>query len=409
MASQRFSRLKIAQTVVALLLLNAFSLASEKVIYTFAGDSDGEYADTELVRDASGNLYGTTVQGGIGAGTVFQITPSGVHTVLYQFTGGTDGGEPYKGVTLDAQGNLYGTAVIGGLYSGACADTSCGVIYKLTNSGGVWTQSVVYSFRGLSDGYGPGSPVVFDRQGNMYGVAPTGGAGGAGVIFQLTPDGQGGWKFHIVHSFTGGNDGNGGSAGRLLVDSSGSIFGVATAGGKYGAGTAFEVSPTSEGWKFTLLYAFKGSPDAGFPYSGLILGPNGGLYGTTYYDGANDLGSVFELANVNGIWRERTLYNFKGGSDGASPISTLIADKAGNLYGTTSEGGSEPCSCGTIFKMSRSGSGTWTETVMYSFANSPDGAFAYNGLVGDGAGNFWGTTVAGGDSDGDGAVYQFTP
>jgi len=413
MRSKRFSHGAITTLaifiVVALLSLSAMAANTERVLYPFAGDNDGEYADTELVRDSAGNLYGTTVQGGqYGAGTVFQVTPSGTHTVLYSFTGGTDGGEPYKGVTLDAQGNLYGTTVVGGLYSGACSDTSCGVIYKLSHSGGSWTQSVIYSFTGENDGFGPGSPVVFDKNGNLYGTTPTGGANGFGTIFQLTSDAGGMWTFHLLHTFTSGNDGASGSAGRLLIDSGGNIFGVATTGGKYGNGTAFEISPQSSGgWKFSVLYAFKGQPDAGFPYSGLLADNQGNLYGTTYYSGENGLGSVYKLSYRDGRWHETVLYSFQSGIDGNSPIGTLVLGGAA-LYGTTTAGGAASCACGTIFKLTRA-NGSWIESVVYSFANAPDGATPYSGLVSDHAGNFYGTTAAGGDSDGDGAIYEFTP
>jgi len=414
MRSERFSgavrRILTIIAIVVTLLTAAIAANTEKILYSFAGGSDGEYADTELVRDSAGNLYGTTVQGGIGAGTVFQVTPSGTHTVLYSFTGGTDGGEPYKGATLDSQGNLYGTTVIGGLYSGACIDTSCGVVYKLTNSGGSWTESVIYSFTGGNDGYGPGSPVVFDKHGNLYGTTPSGGADNSGVIFQLKPNVSGKWTFKVIHTFTGGNDGASASAGRLLIDGAGNIYSVATAGGKYGKGTAFELTPTaSGGWKFSLLYSFKGQPDAGFPYGGLLPDGRGHLYGTTYYDGANGWGSVYQLTHSNGGWQESVLYSFQGGADGSGPISTLVFDAAGHLYGTTSAGGAASCGCGTIFKLTPSANGKWTESVAHSFSNSPDGAFPYSGLITDNAGNFYGTTVAGGDPDGDGAVYEFTP
>src|SRR2546421_12145443 len=149
------------------MLLASDARAGTRVIYSFAGDEDGEYTDTDLVIDSAGNLYGSSVRGGaFGGGTVFQLAPSSngwIHTVLYSFTGGADGGEPYKGVTLDAQGNLYGTAVTGG--TGAC-EGGCGVAYKLTNSGGTWTQTVIHSFSGGDDGSGAGSRLTVDRSGN---------------------------------------------------------------------------------------------------------------------------------------------------------------------------------------------------------------------------------------------------
>src|SRR6202030_1678833 len=160
----------------------AGAASTTKVIYNFAGGADGEYLDTDLVADNAGNLYGTTVQGGSGSGsgTVFQLALSAggwTHTVLYPFTGGADGAEPYKGVTLDAQGNLYGTTVAGG--GGSC-ESGCGVVFKLTNSGGIWTESVIHTFAG-SDGSGPGSGLTFDKAGNLYGMTPTGGIYGLGV------------------------------------------------------------------------------------------------------------------------------------------------------------------------------------------------------------------------------------
>jgi uncharacterized repeat protein (TIGR03803 family) len=379
------------------------------VIYSFGGEEDGEYTDTDLVIDSAGNLYGTSVLGGAsGSGTVFQLAPSGngwIHTVLYSFTGGTDGGEPYKGVTLDPQGNLYGTAVTGG--TGAC-EGGCGVAYKLTHSGGSWSQTVIHYFSGGNDGSGPGAGLTIDHQGNLYGVTPTGGANGLGVVYQLNPDAGGNWTFKVLHTFTGGTDGATGSAGRLLLHG-GRIYGVATAGGANAKGIAYELKPSHTGeWTLTTIYAFQGQPDAGFPYSALLLGTSGKLYGTTYYDGANNLGSVYELSRTAmGRWKERVLYSFQGGSDGQNPLGNLVIDAAGNLYGTTSEGGASG-SYGTIFKLTPGTHGTWTESVAHRFQGPPDGSSAYNGMVGDAAGNFYGATVHGGTAD-DGTIYQFTP
>src|SRR4030095_9552063 len=156
-------------TAVLLLGIGATKASTTEVVYSFAGDEDGEYADTDLAIDALGNLYGSTVLGGdFGSGTVWQLSPSGnswTHTVLYSFTSGADGAEPYKGVTVDAQGNLYGTAVAGG--SGSC-EGGCGVVYKLTNSGGTWTQRVLHAFTGGDDGSGAGARVTVEPEGNVY-------------------------------------------------------------------------------------------------------------------------------------------------------------------------------------------------------------------------------------------------
>src|SRR5579859_3147404 len=234
------SNVLLISAAVALTTIVAWAASTTKLVYSFAGNADGEYTDTELVRDSAGNLYGSSVQGGIyGGGTVFQVTPAGVHAVLYNFTGGADGGEPYKGVTLDAQGNLYGTAVTGG--GGSC-EGGCGVAFKLTNAGGVWTQTVIHTFTGGNDGSGPGSPVAIDKQGNVYGTTPTGGANGVGVVYQLHPTSTGGWVLRVIYTFTGGSDGSAGSASRLMIDAVGNLYGVCTVGGANGFGTVYKMS-----------------------------------------------------------------------------------------------------------------------------------------------------------------------
>ena len=394
--------------LVAAMLANQAGASNVRVVYSFGG-GDGEYFDTELVMDKSGNLYGTSVQGGnFQSGNVFQLKPTRngwTLTVLYSFTGGLDGGQPYKGVTLDSRGNLYGTTVTGG--TGGC-EGGCGVVYKLTHAHGSWSQSVIYSFTGGSDGSGPGSPVVFDKQGNLFGATPVGGANGLGTIYQLKPKKDGTWKLAVVHTFTGGNDGAGGSAGRLLFDIVGNIYGVATSGGAHGSGTAFELSSVQHGkWKLKTLYAFKGQPDAGFPYGGLIFDSAGNLYGTTYYDGKNDIGAIYELSQVGGKWKERVLHSFAGGSDGKQSISTMVSDGAGNLYGTTIEGGSG-CDCGTIFKLAAGAKGTGKYSVVYRFKGAPDGSYLYAGMVPDATGSFYGITLQGGSAN-IGAIFKFIP
>ena len=390
------------------LLAGAAFASSTQVIYSFAGGNDGEYLDTDLVMDKGGNLYGSTVQGGdFGSGTVFQLAPSAggwTHTVLYSFTGGADGGEPYKGVTLDPQGNLYGTTVTGG--SGSC-EGGCGVVFKLTKSGSNWTQSVLHAFTGGNDGSSPGSGLAFDSHGNLYGMTPTGGAYGLGVVYQLHPEAAGTWKLNVLHAFTGGNDGSSASAGRLIFDAAGNIYGVTTVGGAHGDGVVFELTYLQGAWRLLPLYAFRDQPDGALPYGGLIFDKAGNLYGTTYYAGANDVGTVYKLTHANGAWRETVLYSFKGGTDGSSPISTLVMDEAGYLYGTTSDGGTS-CACGVIFKLAHNASGGWTETVPYRFPGAPGAGFAYNGMVAGPSGVFYGATTHGGTTN-DGTIYEFTP
>jgi uncharacterized repeat protein (TIGR03803 family) len=394
--------------------LVAFSLgvgsarsSTTEVLYSFAGEDDGEYTDTDVAIDASGNLYGTSVLGGeFGGGTVWQLSPVGgdwVHSVLYSFTGGADGGEPYKGVTLDGAGNLYGTAVTGG--SGSC-EGGCGVAYKLTKTGTTWAQTVIHAFSGGEDGSGPGARVALDKRGNVYGMTPTGGTNGLGTIYQLHPRSNGSWALRVIHTFTGGSDGSSGSAGKLVLRGR-HIYGAATTGGLNGSGTVFELTSTRSGeWDFKTLYSFLGAPDGSFPYGALLFDAAGNLYGTTYYGGTNGLGAVYKLSpNDVGEWSETVLYSFKTGSDGNSSISNLVSDAAGNLYGTTSEGG---LGSGTIFKLTPGQNESWTESIAHSFQGSPDGAFPYAGMVAGSAGSFFGATVHGGD-DGDGTIYKFTP
>jgi uncharacterized repeat protein (TIGR03803 family) len=236
-------------------------------------------------------------------------------------------------------------------------------------------------------------------------MTPTGGANGLGNVYKIHRH-DGTWSFQVIHTFTGGADGSGGSAGRMLL-LHGRLYGAATAGGTYGSGVVFELTPTRVGeWNFRALYSFRGQPDGSFPYGALLRDVSGKIYGTTYYGGTNGIGAVYELSpRPVGEWDEKLIYSFQAGSDGNSPISNLVFDNVGNLYGTTSAGG---LGSGTIFKLSPAGGGQWTETVVHPFAGPPDGAFPYSGMVVDRFGNFYGATVDGGDND-DGSIYNFTP
>lgn len=381
-----------------------------RVLHHF-GEDDGEYPDTDLVMDAEGNLYGMTVQGGdFNSGTVFRLarTPAGwEESVLYSFTSGADGGQPYGGVTLDEAGNIYGTTVVGGSYAG-CPEDGCGVAWKLTKSGSGYTHSVIHAFQGgEADGYGPGGPLSFDAQGNLYGMTPGGGAFGTGLIFQLAPTPAGSWDETVIHHFSGGVDGGSASKARLLIDPNGDIYGVATVGGAFGVGTVFRLSPQAGGgWSFTTLYSFQGQPDGVFPYGGLVRDAGGNFYGTTYYGGTQDDGVVYKLANVGGVWTETVLHHFLDGTDGSYPISALAFGEDGALYGTTSTGGGNG-GHGTIFRLKPTASGNWRESVVHAF-DGADGELPYAGLLPDGEGGFFGTAVYGG-ADGDGTIFRFSP
>jgi uncharacterized repeat protein (TIGR03803 family) len=377
---------------------------SEHILYSFTGGSDGGNAATGLALDGNGNLYGTTVIGGTSqCGTIFKLTlqasPPWPETVLHNFGCYADGKNPHGGVTFDRRGNLDGTTVAGGS-GGSCSSDGCGIVFQLTPQ----TENVLHNFSAGPDGFGPGGGVVFDPTGNVYGMTPDGGSHSEGTVYEVWRAGRQ-WHEKVIHAFSGGTDGGVGSLGLLLRDAAGSLYGVAEIGGAHGAGTVFKLSATSrKRWNLTTLYAFKGQPDGGSPYGGLVADAAGDLFGTTYYGGADGLGSVFELVGgAHGRYRERVLYSFRGGSDGSSPTATLVL-KSGELYGTTSAGGGG-CGCGTVFKVNaRSG----TERVLHAFGSGADGAYPYYGLTRDSSGNLYGATVAGG-SFGQGTVYEFTP
>ncbi len=397
--------------IIAMGLIN-LSSATERVVYSFTGGTDGGDPASQLTFDSTGNIYGTTVVGGTdNCGTVFKLTPTGggqyQQSVLHSFNCFDEGKNPYGGVILDAQGNLYGTTVAGGS-GGVCSGDGCGVVFKLAPSGGGWTETVLYSFGDAPDAAGPGSAVVFDSAGNILSTAPDGGAFGVGAVFELSLV-NGHWTERVVHDFTGGSDGAVGMLGRLLKDAFGNFYGVTEIGGNFSAGTVFKLAPSGGTYTFSTLYAFAGQPDAAFPYGGLVADSHGNLYGTTYYGGTYGAGAIFRLGPTAGIggWRDAVLYSFQGGADGGNPTSTLLFNASGQLLGTTSAGGGG-CDCGVTFKLSPTGVNRWLETVSHTFGPLPDGQYSYYGLTPDGAGNYFGTTAAGGNQN-MGTVFELTP
>jgi uncharacterized repeat protein (TIGR03803 family) len=403
--SKRFShflnRASAVLAVAAMLGSTSSAANTEKVLVNFTGGLDGADPAVALTFDKAGNAYGTTVTGGqYGCGTVFTLKPSGSQwqeTVLYNFTCYADGKNPYGGVTLDRAGNIYGTTVAGGS-GGICSGDGCGVAFQLTSKG----ETVLHSFTGGKDGFGPGNALVIGKTGNIYGTTPDGGAHSSGTIYELSHV-HGQWQEKVIHAFTGGADGGVGSLGPLLLDSAGNLYGVTEVGGAHGAGTAFKMSRTHGAWNLTTLYAFAGNSDLASPYGGLIADAKGNLYGTTYYGGAAGVGGVFALIAKHGGWTEHVMYAFKGGTDGGSSTSTLVFDAKGNLYGTTSAGGGTSCDCGTVFKVTPGEK----ESILHSFGGT-DGHNPYYGLTPGANGDLFGTTAAGGLS-GQGTVFEQKP
>jgi hypothetical protein len=397
----------IRNAVLALamtLILAATSIAqvdSEKAVFTFGGAKSGAVGATQLVADPAGNLYGTTFAGGNkstgcevytgvpGCGVVFKLTPRAhggwEETVLYTFTGGSDGAVPAGGVALDSAGNLYGT----------------------TRNGGNVKPLVCKPY--------PGSPA------------------GCGVVFKLTPTASGPWTETVLHTFTGGKDGNMPYAG-VILDASGNVYGAAGQGGNltcsggYGCGVVFKLTPSAAGpWYESVLYAFNENTGI-LPYGGLTFDSRGNLYGVAYLGGGDasatcygehGCGVVYQLVPTSGgPWTETILHSFTGGTDGAVPLLGVALDSLGNVYGTTIYGGDttssnclgSPAGCGVVFKLTQ---GTWQETVLYTFTGNSDGAFSGSPVILDSAGNLYSEASGGGDlsapcTGGCGVVFKLT-
>ena len=385
--------------------------AAEKVIHSFHGGGDGTSPYGGLISDGAGIAYGTTAAGGGkcpngGCGTVYKLTKDRKESVLYAFKGGTDGYGPSGALMLDASGDLYGTTVSGG---GCTAlQYGCGTVFRLAPDG---TETVLYAFQGGSDGYFPDGNVVMDQGGNIYGTTGGGGiynsscAEGCGTIFQVQPNGT----KETIYQFQGGSDGVGPKGG-LIADAAGNLYGTTDEGGgcsdsQFGCGTVFEVTP--EGQE-SILYSFQGGVDGFEPFAGVIMDGAGNLYGTTMDGGgAGCCGVVFEVPAGGGS--ENVLYTFRGGSDGANPVAGVIMDANDNLYGTTEVGGGTGTGCKKV--LFGNGCGTvfkltpdGQETVLYSFEKK-GGQLPEAPLMFGKNGMLYGTTTVGGAHN-DGVVFE---
>jgi uncharacterized repeat protein (TIGR03803 family) len=346
------------------------------VLYTFTGGADGGNPLTSLVFDAAGNAYSTTSSGGAnGFGTVFELTPRPGHgyardeKVLYSFQGGSDGIAPAGGVIFDAQGNLYGSTTTGGtLHIGCPPAKGCGTIYELSPTGnGLWQETVLRRFSdAFGEGATPGSALIFDAAGNLYGTTYMGGNNlycngyGCGSVFELMPPSTGKhWRYKNLIDF---NQTNGALpwGGVILSPDGSTIYGSTSYGGVNNKGTIFAFTLESGKWKFKSIYSFDGLNGLQ-PAGNLALDSAGNLYGATYEGGANDWGGIFQLVpGENGAdeWTENLLYSFvvSGTRFGANPLGGVMLDAANNLYLTTNQGGNlkycQPNSgCGVVIKL----------------------------------------------------------
>ena len=393
----------LAIALVLTMLAPAAHAQSFSVIHTFAG-SDGikPYAGVSI---HGGNLFGTTAFGGGNNGTVWELSHSGsswlINPISYLFgtgnqpkaravfgpdahlytiaeIGGAEGngsvfsltppisicrtaqcfwretdvhsfaGSPSDGqypgsgdLIWDQQGNIYGVTGSGGL-------TNAGIVYELTPSGNSYTEKILYNFLGLADGAGPNG-VVIDSKGNLFGTAYSGGLQDCpqqqdcGVVFELTNVPGVGWQETVLYAFTGGNDGAN-PIGGVILDSLGNLYGTTRAGGMGGAGTLFELSPSGNSWTYNVLYSFSGIYGCG-SWASLTLDAAGNLYGTTDCAGLDQRGNVFKLTKTQNGWTYTSLYDFTGGADGGYPVGNVTIDSDGTLYSTASGGGSSQGAC----------------------------------------------------------------
>ena len=319
-------------------------------LYSFVGSQDGANPVARVVIGPDGSLFGTTSQGGgtgclgdLGCGTVFNLRPpqhapanvlsSWSETVLYRFVGGDDGGGPQSAdLIFDPAGNIYGTTLSGG---GTGCDEACGTVYQLAPSNGGWTESVIHSFNQPGDGTQPYAGIVRAPSGDLFGATAGGGTYRDGVVFQLVRSASG-WTEQVLHNLQQATDGAY-SYGGMVLDPAGNLFGTAEYGGPQGGGTVFEMTHSGT-WTFTLLTSFSSSYPTG-PLGSMVMDPAGNLYGTTNEEGAYNFGTVFKLSPGAGGWTLTTLHDFTNGSDGAFPTGPLAIDAQGNLYGTTTSGG----------------------------------------------------------------------
>ena len=337
--------------------------------------------------------------------------PAQSYKVIYNFTGQADGANPLGGVTMDSAGNLYGTTFAGGR-------RGFGNLYRLVRSGSSWVFYLVYTFLGFTqtsiDGANPYARPVIGPDGFLYGTTRSGGNGdgcrelhGCGTVYKVQPKPGGGpldpWQEIVLYQF-GTYDGSDPYYGDVVFDTAGNLYGMTRNGGANLLGAVYELSPGSGGWTESVLYSFSGA-DGSTPLSGPSLDLAGNLYGTTSAGGTSNWGTVFQLKPSVASWMESVLHNFQGISDGSTPSSGISVDTAGNLYGATQAGG--PGGGGTAFELLPAGGGVWSLSTLVGFKSAVFGG-SYRTLAMDRAGNLYGTTAADGASQ-RGSVFKLSP
>jgi uncharacterized repeat protein (TIGR03803 family) len=402
-------------SLLSLILLGGMGAGAQTLttIHDFGSGNDGENPQAGVVFDQAGNLYGTAALGALnGNGIVFRLTPNGTEwteVILHKFTGPPDGSVPVSSVVLTAPGRLFGTTLEGG-----ANDMGSAFEVRFTSDADAPARErVLYSFGSFNgDGIHPNAALLPKGPG-FFGVTRDGGATGRGTVFQLTPPESGGdWTETLIYSFEASGDAAFPSS-DLIMDEAGNLYGTTLVGGVNNLGAVYQLSPpVGEGgaWTETVIFSFSG-PDGTLPFGRLQFDQNGLLYGTTSGGGDLQGGTVFQLtppAEPGTSWIESVLYSFSGGRDGGSPVAGVIINNKGRLFGTASTGGSGgPDFGGVIFKLTppQNQGDPWTETVLHSFGG-PDGFRSLARLVRRGNG-IYGTTSAGG-LNGTGTVFVRT-
>lgn len=393
----------------ALLLILSLSLAAQAVdkltplhsLDPFTGQGTGPTGN--LFMDKSGNLYGGGTDGDI-----FELSPNGSggwnYSVLYTCNYDVSCAYSLGSLVMDSAGNLYGSTFFGF------------ILEYSPGASGAWTASTVHGFSGGTDGT-ISSPVVLDAAGNLYGENSSGGASGLGYLFEISPASGGGWSLSHLHDFSGidGAASSGAAAGEvspLLIGPNGYMYGTTFAGGSDNYGVVFALHQNDGAWHEVVLHSFTGE-DGANPAAQLTLDASGNLYGTTTAGGANNFGAVFETSQSGDSWQTRTVYSFHGApNDGGYANAAVLVDPSGNLFSTTSSGGtSENCAtandsgCGIAFELTPK-DGKWKETLLHDFQGFGDGGAA-GGIVADSNFNLYGATLYGGNYNA-GVIYELT-